>query len=137
MQSLSLRTAILIDGSLKIAVGEMHSQVPGKREQKDSKRVGHRLQCRIQSSPSWHPMRHPGFSSAVWNLAAVHRPLHAIRNAPHHHTSFTSVVCPTQAFHEGENTMLVDETTRTIGAAANGCGDVKDVTTLVYQGVST
>ena len=28
------------------------------------------------------PKMHPGFSSALWNLAAVHRPLHATRNAP-------------------------------------------------------
>ena len=31
---------------------------------------------------SFHPKRHPGFSPAEWNLAAVHRPLQAIRNAP-------------------------------------------------------
>ena len=79
---LSLRTAILNSSSLKIAASELHSPVPSQRERKDSNRAGHRLQCRMQSSPSWHPKRHPGFSSAVWNLAAVHRPLQAILNAP-------------------------------------------------------
>ena len=36
-----------------------------------------------------------------------------------------------------ENTVLVDKTTGTIGAAANGRGDVKDITTLAYQCDST
>ena len=40
------------------------------------------MQCRMQSSSSWNPRRDRGFSSGVWNLEAVHRPLHAIRNAP-------------------------------------------------------
>ena len=45
-------------------------------------RVRHRWWCSLQSSSSWHPKRHPGFSSAVWNLAAVHRLLHAMPKAP-------------------------------------------------------
>ena len=76
--SLSLRTAILNSKSLKIAVSEIRLSVPGQRERMWSDIVGRRLYRRKQSSPSWGPKRHPGFSSAAWNLAAVHRPLQAI-----------------------------------------------------------
>ena len=37
MHNLSLRTAILKRSSFKIAVGEVHSPVPGRREQRDSR----------------------------------------------------------------------------------------------------
>ena len=70
----------------------------------------------------------------MWNLAAVHSPITRDTQRAHNHTSFARVGRPTQAFHEGVDTVLVEKTNGTIGAAANGRGDVKDIITLAYQG---
>ena len=60
----------------------MLSATLGQRELRWSKRTGQALNCRRQSCSSVQPSRHPGSSSSLWSLAAVFRPLHAIRKAP-------------------------------------------------------
>ena len=82
MHSLPLRTAILKSKSLKMAAREILSTVPSHRQQKRSSNIGQEVWCGKQSCSSRHSNRHPGLSSAVWNLAAVHRPSHAMRKAP-------------------------------------------------------
>ena len=64
MQSLSLRTAFLKSISLKTAVGEILSTMPGQRELRWSNKKGQELQCRKQSCSSRHPKRRLGLSSA-------------------------------------------------------------------------
>ena len=83
-------------------------------------------------------MRRRGFCSAVWNLAAVHRPLHAIRNAPTTIPALHELAARHKpSMRERENMVPVDNANGTIGAAANGRGDVKDTTTLTHQCGST
>ena len=80
MQSLSLRTAMLNNSALQIAVGEMHSLVSGEREHRESKKWSIDINAECSQAPRGTPSSK--CSSAMWNLGAVHRPLHATRNAP-------------------------------------------------------
>ena len=60
-----------------------------------------------------------------------------------HHTQHVTLPQPYQLYtirlsdlgldKKGENTVLIDETNGTIGAAANGRGGVTDTATLAYQ----
>ena len=98
MQSLSLGTAILNSKSLKIAIDETQSPVPGQRERKDSNRVGHRLLCRTQSSPQRTPrgIVEPG-STAQAAACDTH----------------ARVVRPTKVFQERVIAMLIDTSKNT------------------------
>ena len=58
----------------------MHSPLPGQRERRWSNKVPQRTMP--QTRPSGHPKTHARFSETMWSLAAVHKPLHATREAP-------------------------------------------------------
>ena len=67
--------------SSKINVSEMHSPVPNQREHSESKKGGTSIEMQNAMELLVAPHK-TSWVSSVWNLAAVHRPLHAIRNAP-------------------------------------------------------
>ena len=53
---------------------------PERAEEVEHEKAG--IICRKHSCPSVQPERHPWLSSTVWKLAAMHKPLHAVRKAP-------------------------------------------------------
>ena len=67
-----------------------------------------------------HPRRQPGFSSAVWNLATVHRPLHATCRATTTRPALHELAVRHQTFGE-------------LDRLQKASGDIKDTTTLTYQ----
>ena len=73
------------------------------------------------------------FSSAVWNLAAVHRPYTHDSHGAHDKASFARVGSPTKNFHEGDNTMLIDEVDSRVGSATTSSSDIKDTATSAHQ----
>ena len=133
MQSLSLRTAILNNSSLKIAVGEMHSPVQNQRENRESKKSGASIVMPSAIEVLVAPQKTSWIFFSCVESGSRAQTIARNTQRTHHHTSFTRVGCPTQAIHERENAVLVDKSNGTIGAAANGCGDIKDTTTLAYQ----
>ena len=66
----------------------------------------------------------------VWNLAAVHRPLHAMRNAPTTRPGLHQLAVRHYAIHEHVHTMLANKSQNIVLRTANGFGNLKDVTTL-------
>ena len=52
-------------------------------------------------------------------------------------TQLWGVGSPTKTFHEGENTVLIDEANGGVGPAAKGGGNIKDTTTLTNQRCGT
>ena len=56
--------------------------MPSQRERKWSNKVGRSVYNAANNRPSGHRKMQQGFSSTVWNLAAVHRLLQARRTAP-------------------------------------------------------
>ena len=55
----------------------------------------------------------------------------------HYQTSFARVGSPTRTFHEGKNTVLIDEANGGVGPAAKGGGNIKDTATLTNQRCGT
>ena len=136
MRSLPLRTAILNSRSLKIAVGDMHSPVPGRGNVKIRKRVGG-IDCNAECSRDRRDtpegiLRFPR-QYLIWQQCTDHY----MRFTGRPRRGQLCIGSPTWAFHEGENTMLIDKTNGTIGAAADGSGNVKNTTTMANQCCST
>ena len=114
MQSLSLQTAILKSRLVKISRGRIAFADARPERAKMAEQGG----AAVKMPQATKTFR------AVWNLAAVHKPLHATRKAP--------TIKP--GLHElGAREiplMLVDKTQGAIGASANSSGNVEDVIAL-------
>ena len=94
-----------------------------ENRRKDSKRVGHRLPFVTPQKASWV------FLCSMESGSRAQTITHDSQGA-HDEDSFASVGSPTETFHEGEHTMLIEEADGRIGPAAKSSGDTKDITTF-------
>ena len=135
MHNLSLRTAILKRSSLKIAVGEMHSPVCQAREN-GGIRTERDIDCNAVSNRA--PRGTPrGIQDCLQPCGSRAQTITCDTQGAHYQTSFARVGSPTKTFHEGENTVLIDETNGGVGPAAKGGGNIQNLTTLTNQRCGT
>ena len=111
----------------------MHSPVLGQREKRGIRKERN-IDCNAECNRAHRgtPEGILGFSQQCESGSRA-QTIASDSHGAHNQASFASVGCPTKTFHEGENTMLIDEANGRVGPAAKSSGDIKDITTLAYQ----